>query len=176
MADRHDPPPLPADEPLPDEERLLAFYDRLRERIVAAISSRGGRFGQEAAEVLLAAPDVFVLLVRLAADRDVPPASRRLIVGAVAYFLLPVDLLPEALLGPGGFLDDVVLAAAVLNHTLGDDLEPVAGKYWSGSGRVRTVLYDVARSAHALLGERVFSRLQRLLGDRGITLDPAARR
>ena len=101
---------------------LLSSYDRLRLRLVLAVE-RKGRLGKAVSEPLMLAPDLLVLLVRLCLDRDVSPASRQLIVGALAYFLTPVDLLPEAFLGVGGILDDVVLVSLVLSHSLDAELE-----------------------------------------------------
>src|SRR4051794_23474892 len=93
---------------------LLSFYDRLREKILELVEKRAGRPGgkltEDAVRLLLLVPDVFILLVRLALDKDVPGSARAMIGGAVAYFILPFDLLPEAVLGPGGHLDDLVLA------------------------------------------------------------------
>ena len=39
---------------------------------------------------------------------------------AVVYYISPFDLLPEALLGPIGYLDDLVFAVYVLNRLLSD--------------------------------------------------------
>ncbi len=147
---------------------LLSFYDRLRERIERAVS--GGRTGGAAAEALLLVPDVFIFLARLALDREVPAPSRRLIGGALVYFVVPFDLLPEAVLGAGGYLDDLVLACAVLAAAFGDDLAPWAEKHWSGSRRLREVLADVSRAADALLGEGLYRRLRGLLARRGIRI------
>ncbi len=58
---------------------LLSFYDRLRQRVAAALERRGGRLGRATADVLLLAPDLLILLARLGLDRSVPPKSRRLI-------------------------------------------------------------------------------------------------
>jgi uncharacterized membrane protein YkvA (DUF1232 family) len=150
--------------------RMLAFYDRLRGRVVGALERRGGRIGRGAADALMVVPDVFMLLVRLALDPKVPAATRGLIGGALAYFVLPFDLLPEALVGGLGFLDDLVLAAAVLTQALGPDLEPVAQRYWSGRQELRQVLRDVVGAAQSLLGESLFGRLERLLARRGVAL------
>ena len=95
---------------------LLSFYDRLRERVIEAVETRGGRMAEGTLRALLLVPDVFILLVRLALDREVPASARMLIGGALAYFVLPMDLLPEALVGAGGFVDDLVIATAVLAH------------------------------------------------------------
>ena len=163
------------DTSLPDDDRLastglLSFYDRLRERTTHAAEAKTGRPGRAVVEILLLAPDLFVLLLRLSLDKQVPFATRRLFIGALAYFVTPVDLLPEAFLGPGGLLEDVVLAAAVLSVALGPTLEPLAEKYWNGSQKLRVVLRDVSEGAHHLLGENLYRRLQRLLARRGVKL------
>jgi len=149
---------------------LLSSYDRLRRRIVEALDRRG-RLGRAMSEPLMLAPDLLVLLARLCMDRDVSPASRKLIVGALVYFLTPIDLLPEAFLGVGGFLDDVVLASLVLSHSLNAELEPLAVKHWSGNQDLRIVLADVSGAAAALLGIDLYGRLKSFLARRGIRVD-----
>lgn len=159
---------------------LLSFYDRLRERILHAIEKREGKRGAKLTEgtvrALLLVPDVFILLARLALDKNVPGSTRALIGGALAYFILPVDLLPEALLGGAGYLDDLVLAAAVLAQAFGGDLEPYARKHWSGSEDLRVVLQDITETAQSLLGQNLYDRLRRLLSRRGIEVDGTAER
>lgn len=158
-------------EVLPKPERLLAFYDRLRARVTAALERRGGRWGGRLGDTLLLAPDVFILLARLALDPEAPRETRRLVGGALLYFLVPVDLLPEALVGVVGFTDDVVLASLVLTEALRADLEPLVERHWSGSGGARRVLTDVARSASTLLGENLFARLRSLLARHGVPVE-----
>jgi uncharacterized membrane protein YkvA (DUF1232 family) len=150
---------------------LLSFYDRLRARITGFAQRRAGKPGRGVVEVLLLAPDLFILLLRLVLDKRVPSAARHMILGALVYFLSPVDLLSEAFLGPAGFLEDVVLAAAVLSVALGSDLEAIAEGYWNGSERLRVVLRDVSEAAYNVLGHNLYMRLQRLLARRGIRLD-----
>lgn len=150
---------------------LLSFYDRLRSRITRTVSRRGGSLGQNTVEALLLVPDVFVLLLRLLLDRETPSETRALIGGALAYFVLPVDLLPEAFVGVGGFLDDLVLSSVVLSSVLSPELEENARRYWSGSQEVRRTLTDVVQSADTLLGADLVARLERLLAKRGIEME-----
>jgi uncharacterized membrane protein YkvA (DUF1232 family) len=154
---------------------LLSFYDRLREKILHAIEKRegkrGGKLTEGAVRALLLVPDVFILLARLALDKNVPGSTRAMIGGALAYFVLPVDLLPEALLGGAGFLDDLVLATAVLSQAFGGDLEPYARKHWSGSEDLRVVIRDISETAQSLLGQNLYDRLRRLMSRRGIKVD-----
>jgi uncharacterized membrane protein YkvA (DUF1232 family) len=150
---------------------LLSFYDRLRDRLTGGAETRAGRAGRAVSEILLLAPDLFILLARLSLDRDVPANARRFIVGATVYFMTPVDLLPEAFVGPSGYLEDVVLAAALLSLALGPELEPLAERYWNGSRRLRTVLRDVADVSYNVLGDNLYTRLRRFLARRGVKLD-----
>jgi uncharacterized membrane protein YkvA (DUF1232 family) len=143
---------------------LLSFYDRLRVRIERTVGRRAGKLGPKFAGALLLVPDVFVLLLRLSLDRRVPKASRALIGGALAYFVLPVDLVPEAVVGVAGYTEDLVLACAVLARAFGDDLEPYAARYWNGSQSVSTVLKDIAQAGEALLGRPLHRRVEGLAG------------
>jgi len=155
----------------PSHDRMLSFYDALRAKIVRWVKRRGGRFSSGTTKALLVVPDVFILLVRLTLDREVPKPTRALIGGALAYFILPFDFLPEALLGPIGFTDDLVLAVAVLTQAFGGNLEPHARRHWSGSEDLRVVLRDISDSAEQLIGNRLYNRLRRFLGRRGVEMD-----
>ena len=68
-------------------------------------------------------PDVVRFIRQLIGDRSVPVGVRVALVGLLAWFLNPIDLIPEFIpvLGP---LDDVVVAVIVLRYVrrrLGDD-------------------------------------------------------
>jgi len=157
-------------EELPSK-RLLSFYDRLREKILHAVEKRGGKLSENALKALLLVPDVFILLVRLTLDKSVPGSTRAMVGGALAYFILPADLLPEMLLGGVGYLDDLVLATAVLSQTFGGELEPYARRHWSGPEDLRVVLRDISETAQSLLGKNLYDRLKKVMGRRGIKLE-----
>lgn len=151
----------------PPAEHLLAGYDRMRNRILAAVEERGGWLGIDLVRVLLLVPDVFLLLVRLILDKEVPAGARATLAAALAYFLLPIDLLPEAIIGGAGYLDDVVLATALVAQAFGGELEPYAKKHWSGPEELREVMRDVSAAAHRLFDEKLHGRLHKLLGKVG---------
>jgi len=150
---------------------LLSFYDRLRTRIAGAIERRGGKLGNRAASALLLVPDVFFLLLRLSLDREVPRATRAVLASTLAYFVLPLDLLPEGVIGPVGFLDDLVLALMALSQAFGKDLDPYAEKYWNGSEPLRRVMSDILVSADSLLGNNLYERLRTRLAKQGVDVE-----
>lgn len=170
QAERDSERAFTSDEELPSG-RLFTFYDRLRERILKAAQKRGGKMSEGALKALLLVPDVFILLVRLMLDKNVPGSTRAMIGGALAYFILPADLLPEMLLGGAGYMDDLVLAAAVLSQAFGGELEPYARRHWSGPEDLRVVLRDISQTAQSLLGQNLYDKLKRLMGRRGIRVE-----
>ncbi len=157
-------------EELPHQD-LPGFYDRLRSRVLDTVERRAGRLPEDVVIALLLVPDIFILLVRLTLDKEVPRRARILIGGALAYFISPIDLLPELILGPIGYLDDLVVAVAVLSQVFTGDLEPYARKHWTGRQDLHVVLHDISAAARTLLGPAVHDRLKRLLARQGIALD-----
>ena len=150
---------------------LLGFYDRLRPRVLETVERRAGKLPEDVVIALLLVPDIFILLVRLMLDKEVPRRARILIGGALAYFISPIDLLPELILGPIGYLDDLVVGVAVVSQVFTGDLEPYARKHWTGRQDLRVVLHDISAAARTLLGPAVHERLKRLLSRHGIALD-----
>jgi len=162
---------LAVDVPELPSSGLLSFYDRLRQRILVAVERRGGKLSTTAVKALLLVPDIFILLVRIVMDPEVPGSARALVGGALAYFILPIDLMPEALIGAPGYLDDLVLATAVLAHTFSGELEPYARKHWSGPQDIRVVIADITGAAENLLGANLYERLRKVLSKRGVDID-----
>ena len=93
--------------------------------------------------MLLCLPDFFYLLVKLSTDPEVPKGSKAQIVAALAYFLSPVDVIPDII--PGlGLLDDLYLAMIVTDNLLQSVSPDVIARYWPGDadlvGLIKTTL------------------------------------
>ena len=82
------------------------------------------RFWRKVRRVVARVPFVEDLLAAwfCALDRDTPTYVRGILLGAVAYFVLPTDMIPD-LLGPLGFTDDASVIAAALT-AVGSHLRP----------------------------------------------------
>jgi uncharacterized membrane protein YkvA (DUF1232 family) len=137
------------------------FYRVLRGRLRAWLQSKGK--GLAFAEMLLVAPDLLHLLCRLAIDARVPSGDKARLASVIAYFVSLVDLMPEGLLGPVGYLDDVALAAFVLHKIIGADQEQVARQYWAGDGDVLEVLQRVLQLSNKAIGSGLWQRLRRIV-------------
>jgi uncharacterized membrane protein YkvA (DUF1232 family) len=85
----------------------------------------------QARELAALIPNLVVLFRGLLGDPRVPRSSKRWLWFAVAWFLSPLDLIPEFIpvVGP---LDDAIVAALVLRHVLRRTDRTVLADHWRG--------------------------------------------
>ena len=145
-----------------DSDRANRFYDRIRGSIRDYIDRKGGVIGKTA-EFLLLVPDVFILLWRLATDSRVSGKDKVLLGSAVAYFILPIDFIPEAIVGPIGYIDDLIFGVFVLNKIVGSTDPDIVRQHWSGSEDVLQVIQRVLNAADTLVGAEVLGKLKRMV-------------
>ena len=145
------------DEPGFDEQEHADFYRKLRERMRGWLRKNGKE--HKWAEYLLFAPDLFYTLVKLMTDPDVPTAKKVKVGAAIAYFVSPIDLVPEGVVGPVGYIDDIVLAAYVLNDIINDVSEDVVKRNWPGDDDVLEVIKKILDVASNILGVKLLERL-----------------
>lgn len=142
-------------------EKHQRFYDKLRAKIETFIRDKG--VNEKAASYILLAPDLFVLLARLMLDKRVGLQPKAIAGMVVAYFITPVDFIPEALVGGFGLLDDVILAVYALRRILVDVDEAVIREHWNGEEDVLGVITKVIREADDLVGQKIVGKLKGLL-------------
>lgn len=148
------------------DEKNYDFYQELRSRTRKWLSSEDGSTNKWA-EYLMFAPDLFHLLCKLAMDSEVPARERVKLAAAVAYFVSPFDLLPEALLGFIGFADDIALAAYVL-HSLVNHCDPeILRRQWAGDEDILVLVQRILKFGDKLgktgvLGEVVWKKMKKM--------------
>jgi len=140
------------------------FYQAMRKRIRAWLEKKGKAFRY--ADVLLAGPDLLHLLSKLALDGRVPAIQKAKIAAAMAYFVSPIDLVPEGVFGPAGLVDDVALAAYVLDGFVNAGYGEIAKEHWAGHEDLLIVIQRVLGVADAALGAGVFGRLKAIVDRR----------
>jgi uncharacterized membrane protein YkvA (DUF1232 family) len=138
---------------------MAASYKQIRERITSYLA-QGGQ-PKRWAEVLLAGPDLLHLMTNLVADPRVPAAAKLKLAGTIAYFVLPLDLMPEMMVGPVGYLDDTALAALALNAVLSSIPTEVVAEHWAGQGQVLDVVRGILAKASDFLGRRLWGKLSK---------------
>ena len=142
-------------------DRAERFYDRVRKRVQRYVDSKGTAVGKTA-EYLLLVPDVFILLWRLVNDARVSGKNKVLLGSGLAYYIFPIDLIPEAFVGPIGYLDDLVFGVFILNRIVGETDAAVLREHWPGSEDVLTVITKVLGAAESLVGTEMVDRIKRM--------------
>ena len=107
--------------------------------------------------------ELFHLLVCLLFDKDVPEREKTKILMAIAYFISPLDLLPELLLGPVAFVDDVAIACFVLNSLMKNVEPEIINRHWAGEDDVLELVEIVVSHGDAWLGSGLFRRIKGFL-------------
>jgi len=127
-----------------------------------ALKGRMGNF-------LMFLPNMAKLLGRLLKDTRVPTAEKALFLGAIVYFVMPVDLIPD-IFPFIGQVDDIYLIALTLLRLINRSDERIVREHWSGGGDIVGLANSIAGIAPALLPKRV----SRVLSSK-VELAPAGR-
>jgi uncharacterized membrane protein YkvA (DUF1232 family) len=148
--------------PVESEQKQKDYYLQLRDKVSKWFENNADKKPQYANYILLV-PDFFYLLVRLTLDERIAAMDKAKFAGVIAYFFSPIDFLPEALLGPVGYLDDLVLACYVLNLYVNQPDQTgqaVVKELWPGDQDVLTTIQSVMQKADEWIGSGLLKKLK----------------
>lgn len=116
-------------------------------------------------EYLLAAPDLFHLLVKLTLDPDVDTKYKVILGLTITYFVSPVDIIPDYI-PVIGILDDVAIAAFALNGLISTGCsEEVLVKHWAGNNpNILNLIKQIIEAADEMIGSVIVDKLKKFLG------------
>jgi uncharacterized membrane protein YkvA (DUF1232 family) len=138
------------------DEKQHDFYVNLRRKIEDYLNKKNSKY----TEYLLLAPDLFHLLVKLSLDPRVPSDKKAKFIAVIAYFISPLDLLPEFLLGPIGYLDDIALSAYVINQYINETDPQIVRELWAGDQDVLTSVKNIVIAADKMIGSGLWKKLR----------------
>ena len=91
-------------------------------------------------------PDCVVLVTRLAREPRVPRRRKLLLLALAGYLLLPFDLVPD-FIPVAGQLDDAIIVALVLRRFLRAGGEPLIRELWPGPQESLALILRLSGSA-----------------------------
>jgi uncharacterized membrane protein YkvA (DUF1232 family) len=108
--------------------------------------------------LLRSLPDVLRLVTRLASDPVLPRAAKIALAAAAVYLLSPIDLIPD-FVPFVGYVDDLLLAAVVLDGVLNWVDRGVVLRYWPGTPQSLDSLARAARVLSIWVPRRLKARI-----------------
>jgi len=108
--------------------------------------------------LLRALPALAAMLARLVRDPSLPRGVKIALAAAVVYLASPIDLIPDFI--PFlGYVDDLLLAAVVLDGVLNYVDRDLVLRYWPASERSLDALARTARTLSAWVPRRLKQRI-----------------
>jgi uncharacterized membrane protein YkvA (DUF1232 family) len=113
---------------------------------------------------ILYIPDFFKLLCDLL-DEDFDKQDRRIINSALAYFVVPNDVIPEEIYGPMGYVDDVFVCVKVLKKLQEKYGLQMLARLWNCDEELDEVLdYSYEKSLEILKEQNVVEHVLEYAG------------
>ena len=141
-------------------ERQSDFYQKIRKDVKQWVNDNLDKENKWV-DYILAAPDLFHLLCKLTADSEIPSNKKIKLVAGIAYFISPIDLLPEAFLGPVGYLDDIAVTAFILNDLVNEVDPQIVRKHWAGEQDVLVLIKTILANADKMIGSKMWQRIKK---------------
>jgi uncharacterized membrane protein YkvA (DUF1232 family) len=125
----------------------MTSFDQLLEREIGTYEGRHD-------DLIFQAPAFYRLLTKMLDDPMLPRRQRPLVIAAIAYFVLPYDVLPEEIYGPYGYLDDIFLSAFVADKVRKESgSEEILTGNWDGEADILALVDEILQRESELIGE-----------------------
>jgi uncharacterized membrane protein YkvA (DUF1232 family) len=145
---------------MPGADVYQALRTELRNRMKDTATGSSNKL----MEYALVGPDLTHLLSKLMMEPEVPFGEKAKLAAALVYIASPIDILPAVLLGPVGWLEDLAIAAYVLNSLINKTNPELVTRHWAGEGDVLALIKGILTFADEKLGGGFFRRMERFFG------------
>ena len=109
----------------------------------------------EFSEIIRQAPALYRMMTKLLDDPALPRSISPLVIAAIAYFILPEDIIPEDKFGPVGYIDDIYLCAFVANEVIAASGSPdILVRTWDGNIPVVELVAEILDREKELIGDK----------------------
>jgi len=96
-------------------------------------------FGGEFEPYILYVPELFKLLCSLV-EENLEKSDKKEIFSALAYFVIPNDVIPDNIYGPQGYVDDIFVCVNILQKILNKYGIKFLEQYWDQDEKLEEVL------------------------------------
>ena len=126
----------------------MKHFDQLLQQEIARYEGRHD-------DLIYQAPALYRLLTQMLDDKRLPGRLRPLVACAIAYFILPADIISEDIYGPYGYVDDIWLCAwvaDVVQRQVG--CSDILTENWDGEALLLPLLQEILAQEQDLIGDQ----------------------
>lgn len=150
------------------------FYSKLK----SDIEAYEGRYD----DFIYLTPEWYKLMTNLLDDSRLPHRLKPMVSCAIAYFIIPADVISEEIHGPYGYIDDIFFCAFVADEIRKNSQKShILVENWEGEGDILDLIKEVLDNEKKLIGDNRklifdytgFSELMEWLGKKNKPLVPS---
>lgn len=106
-------------------------------------------------EFIYLTPYWYKLMTNLLDDPRLPGRLKPLVSCAIAYFIIPADIISEEIHGPYGYIDDIFFCAYVADQvrTLTNNAD-LLSENWEGEGDIIQLVEEILEQESTLIGDQ----------------------
>lgn len=136
----------------------INYLSQLNRQFDKWLNSSEGK-NHEHLEMLAHIPKIFSLLCKLVDNDVVSERSKYKLAKAITYFIHQFDLIPEAIIGSPGFLDDLIISALAIKFVMGYDGKDVVRNSWEGDKDIIALIAEIIKNADNFVGSNIHRQL-----------------
>ena len=106
-------------------------------------------------EFIYLTPYWYKLMTNLLDDPRLPGRLKPLVACAIAYFIIPADIIPEEIHGPYGYIDDIFFCAYVADRVRSlTNKADLLSENWEGEGDIIQLVEEILEQESTLIGDQ----------------------
>jgi len=106
------------------------------------------------------APDIMQLIVNLSKDIRIDSEARARLNQAIRYFSAPYDYYPEGVIGPIGYLDDIIVSAIVLTQIIETYGTEMVENHWRQPHNILEIIDIALTKGDEMTAPHIVKKLQ----------------
>jgi len=128
------------------ENDFKDFYEVLTENLES--------YQGEYASFIDHGPLLFKLLTEVLNEKSITRDLRLDISAAIAYYVVPMDIIPEQIYGPYGYIDDIYVTVYVIKKVADVIGYELLSNLWEGKGELQSVVDECHDKALEVLEDK----------------------
>ncbi|MBM7560031.1 YkvA family protein [Marinitoga litoralis] len=114
-------------------------------------------------EFILLAPDLFYFFWKILNEKNLHIDYKIKIGLYLSYFISPIDIIPEGIIGPTGFIDDVYIGLKLLNEILNNVPYEIIEKHWPGDINILNNISEIIMKINNVIDSKKIKLIKNFL-------------